>query len=96
MTEKLRTTTGKVTKIREKVRKITGKGEVSNFGSWQEKCNIVLPHISQHPDKLFPLHKVSAFSDQIITSNILQDIRNSFRYFSDFDHTIDIDNYNRQ
>ena len=41
---------------------IMGKGEVSNFGGWQEKCNIVLPHISQHPDKLFPLHKLSVFS----------------------------------
>ena len=62
---------GKVSKITEKARKIMGKGEVSNFGGWQEKCNIVLPHISQHPDKLFPLHKLSVFPDEIITSNIL-------------------------
>ena len=43
-----------------------GKGEVSNFGSWQEKCNIVLPHISQHPDKLFPLHKLSVFQTRLL------------------------------
>ena len=64
--KKISTTTGQFRKITEKVMKITGKGEVSNFGSWQGKCNIVLPHISQHPDKLFPLHKLSAFQTRLL------------------------------